>query len=212
MSAPVHVEKHSVSIPASTSEGIRARVGSRGFSSYVAGAVARHLERDALEDALGRMEPEHAPVDEDAVVEIMERLTPWSFDPNRFCLTRRRCRLWPQTSGECRRGRRRTDSSLHVSDVTVAEATDGTARDAAIRRTTKALRLEPVTEEVGYQAGALRAAAVGGRRKAHDLTVDAVVAATALTLPRPAVVLTSDPADLELLLADSDHVQVDALT
>jgi hypothetical protein len=67
-------EKHPVSMPAATSEGIRARVGSRGFSAYVAGAAARQLERDALDDALARMEAEHGPVDEDAVAEIMARL------------------------------------------------------------------------------------------------------------------------------------------
>lgn len=36
------------------------------------------------------------------------------------------------------------------------------------------------------------------------MTVDAVVAATALAVPGPAVVLTSDGADLRLLLAGTD--------
>lgn len=70
----VGFEKHSVSLPAETSEGIRARVGSRGFSAYVAQAVARQLERDALDDALARMEDLNGPVDEDEVAEIMGRL------------------------------------------------------------------------------------------------------------------------------------------
>ena len=61
----------SVSLPAGTSEGVRARVGARGFSAYVAQAVARQLERDALDDALARMEAEHGPVDENEVLEIM---------------------------------------------------------------------------------------------------------------------------------------------
>lgn len=69
------VEKHSVSMPVETSEGVRARVGARGFSSYVAGAVARQLERDALDDVIDRMEAEHGPVDADEVAAIMERLT-----------------------------------------------------------------------------------------------------------------------------------------
>jgi hypothetical protein len=64
----------SVSLPAGTSEGVRARVGARGFSAYVAQAVARQLERDALDDALARMEAEHGPVDENEVLEIMGRL------------------------------------------------------------------------------------------------------------------------------------------
>ncbi|GAA1145292.1 hypothetical protein GCM10009630_49960 [Kribbella jejuensis] len=95
---------------------------------------------------------------------------------------------------------RRTDSILYTSTITLAEVTDGTARDVAVRRTAKAVRLEPVSEPIGYQAGALRAGAAARRRKPRDLTVDAVVAATALMLPPPVVVLTSDQSDLRLLL------------
>lgn len=68
------VEKHSVSMPSTISDGVRARVGSRGFSAYVAGAVARQLERDAIDDALARMDAEHGPVDEDEVAAIRSRL------------------------------------------------------------------------------------------------------------------------------------------
>lgn len=93
---------------------------------------------------------------------------------------------------------RRTDSTLYASTVTLAEVTDGSARDAAVRRIAKAIRLKQVTDGIGYNAARLRAAA---RRKPRDLTVDAVVAATALTLGAPVVVLTSDPDDLTRLLA-----------
>ncbi len=68
-------EKHSVTMPAEASEGVRARVGARGFSTYVAKAVARQLERDALDDILNLMEAEHGPVDEHEVAAIMSRLT-----------------------------------------------------------------------------------------------------------------------------------------
>ena len=98
---------------------------------------------------------------------------------------------------------RRTDSTLHASTVTLAEVADGSPRDAAVRRIAKALRLEVVTADIGYQAGQLRAGAASTRRKQRDLTVDAVVAATALSLPQPVVVLTSDPDDLQRLLADT---------
>ena len=98
---------------------------------------------------------------------------------------------------------RRTDSTLHTSAVTLAETADGTARDARVRRAAKALRVEEVTEEIGYTAGRLRAGAASSRRKVRDLTVDAVVAATALALHGPVVVLTTDDGDLELLLADT---------
>ncbi len=74
MSAAAGIEKHSVSMPVSTSEGVRARAGSRGFSAYVAGAVARQLERDALDDVLQDMEAEHGAVDEGEVAAIMARL------------------------------------------------------------------------------------------------------------------------------------------
>jgi hypothetical protein len=67
-------EKHSVTLPAATSEGVRGRVGSRGFSAYVAQAVSRQLERDALDDALTRMHAEHGEVDETEVARIMGRL------------------------------------------------------------------------------------------------------------------------------------------
>lgn len=98
---------------------------------------------------------------------------------------------------------RRTDSLLHASTVTLAEVTDGSARDANVRRVAKAIRLEPLTPDIGYHAGALRAVATASRRKLRDLTVEAIVAATALTLAVPVVVLTSDDSDLTLLLGGS---------
>lgn len=70
----------------------------------------------------------------------------------------------------------------------------------AVHRIVKAIRLVEVTERIGFAAGRLRGAASPVRRKPRDLTVDAVVAATALALPPPVVVLTSDPGDLRLLL------------
>lgn len=106
---------------------------------------------------------------------------------------------------------RRTNSTLHASTLTVAEVTDGTARDVRVRRAARSVRLEPVSESIAYRAGELRARAAAGRRKARDLTVDAVVAATALTLPAPVVVITGDPAGLGRLLHGTD-VRVAPLT
>lgn len=74
MSMPSGSEKHSVSMPAALSEEVRDRVGTRGFSAYVTKAVARQLQRDALDEAIARMEAKHGPVDEDRVREIMSRL------------------------------------------------------------------------------------------------------------------------------------------
>lgn len=105
---------------------------------------------------------------------------------------------------------RQSDFVLYVSAATLAEVTDGSARDALVRRIVKAMRVVPVTAEIGYSSGGLRHVAATTRRKARDLTVDAIVAATAVTLPPPTVVLTSDPDDLRLLLQDT-QVRVEGL-
>jgi predicted nucleic acid-binding protein len=96
---------------------------------------------------------------------------------------------------------KRSDSELYASTVTVTEVSDGSARDARVRRAVRALdSLIPPTEAIAFHAGRLRAAATTSRRKPRDLTVDAIVAATALTLRPPVIVLTSDKPDLDLLL------------
>ncbi|MCL2092416.1 MAG: twitching motility protein PilT [Micrococcales bacterium] len=95
---------------------------------------------------------------------------------------------------------------LYISSLTLTETTDGSPRDANVRRAVKLLITRPVTDDIALRAGALRASTT--RRKPRDLTVGAVVAATALTLPSPVVVLTGDPDNLRLLLADT-HVLVE---
>lgn len=103
---------------------------------------------------------------------------------------------------------RRTDSVLYASTVTLAEVADGSTRDVGLRRTAKAVRFVEVSNAIGYRGGALRAEAARRRRKARDLTIDALVAATAGELAPPVVVLTSDVEDLALLLTATD-VQVE---
>lgn len=116
----------------------------------------------------------------------------------------RRMQAWAEVA-------RRTDSILYASTATLAEVTDGSARDAYVRRLTKgAVRLVDVDDAIGYGAGALRAAAAAGRRKPRDLTVDALIAATAASLIPPVVVLTSDVDDLKLLLSERD-IKVEAI-
>lgn len=114
-----------------------------------------------------------------------------------LALGKRRMQAWAEVT-------RRTDSILFASTATLAEVTDGTARDSQVRRVAEAVRLIPVSDAIGYRAGALRSQAAAGRRKVRDLTIDALVAATATGLARPVVVLTTDVADLELLLSDTD--------
>lgn len=117
----------------------------------------------------------------------------------------RRIQAWAEVA-------RRTDSIFYASTATLAEVTDGSPRDARVRRAAKAVRLVEVTEAIGYRAGALRAHGAQGRKKARDLTVDALVAATALSLTPapPVVVLTCDADDLGLLLSGTD-VMVEAI-
>jgi len=103
---------------------------------------------------------------------------------------------------------RGSGSEFFASTATLAEVTDGTSRDANIRRVARNVDLVPVSKEIGYDAGRLRARAANLRRKPRDLTVDAIVAATALDIPPPVIVLTSDKPDLELMLADYQGIQV----
>jgi predicted nucleic acid-binding protein len=93
-----------------------------------------------------------------------------------------------------------TDSSFCISAVTLAETTDGSPRDANVRRAVKGMECVEVSEAIGYGAGRLRTKAANLRDKSRDLTVDALIAATALSLYPPVVVLTSDTPDMELLL------------
>jgi predicted nucleic acid-binding protein len=83
-----------------------------------------------------------------------------------------------------------------ASAATLVEARDpaiGQARfDWAISRVV----IEPVTEDVARTASKLLAA---HRLHGHRHAVDAMVAATALAAPAPAILLTSDPEDLARL-------------
>jgi predicted nucleic acid-binding protein len=92
-----------------------------------------------------------------------------------------------------------------VSAVTLAEVLRGHPRDAAVHLLLKGCRVDPVSTAVGRAAGELL-----GRTGRKD-TIDAVVVATAATLPAPVLVLTSDPSDLEALTADLPGIAVVAV-
>ena len=102
-----------------------------------------------------------------------------------------------------------SDRPFSLSAVTMAETTDGSGRDVAVRRVANNAAVHDVTPEIAYAAGAMRAQV--RRRKQRDLTVDAIVAATAASLPGLVVVVTSDPSDLEALL-DGTDVRVASIT
>lgn len=78
----------------------------------------------------------------------------------------------------------------------------GHPADAALRHVVN--RLVPdTTVATAAHAGALRMRTEHLRRKKRDLTVDAIVAATAVALA-PSVIITGDPADLSALITDAD--------
>lgn len=88
-----------------------------------------------------------------------------------------------------------------VSAVTLAEVLRGAGRDALVHRVLSRVTIAPVTAEVGRHAGELLGRS---RLSGHRCTVDSIVAATALVLPRPVVLLTSDPIDLSRLVDEPE--------
>lgn len=82
-----------------------------------------------------------------------------------------------------------------VSYVTVAEVFRDAPAGARVRWVLSRLAAEGLTLRDCHDAGRLMSATGSGGK-----TLDALVAATALRLPKPVVVLTSDPKDLARLL------------
>ena len=74
MTVDVEYEKRSVTLPKTLVEDVKERVGKREFSAYVARAIKRQLQSDALDEAIAEMEAKHGPVDEAEVEAIMARL------------------------------------------------------------------------------------------------------------------------------------------
>ncbi|MEU7900847.1 CopG family transcriptional regulator [Nonomuraea sp. NPDC049152] len=65
MSEPT--QKYSITMPRDIAEAARARSGPSGLSAYVAAAVARQIERDALNELIAVAEAEHGPITEEEV-------------------------------------------------------------------------------------------------------------------------------------------------
>ncbi|MFE9654738.1 type II toxin-antitoxin system VapC family toxin [Micromonospora sp. NPDC006431] len=89
-----------------------------------------------------------------------------------------------------------------VSAVTLTEALRGGPRDAPVHRVLSRITVQPVSAELGRRAGELLGAT---GLSGHRCAIDAVVAATALELARPVVLLTSDPDDLSKLVEEPDR-------
>lgn len=101
------------------------------------------------------------------------------------------------------------DHRVVIPTVVLAGVGTGSQTDAAIWHVLGRIPTVDLPQGVAMRAGALRARADSGRRKKRDLTVDAIVAATAVRLA-PSVVITADRRDLELLV-DGYDVKISAV-
>ncbi|MGH4013145.1 MAG: type II toxin-antitoxin system VapC family toxin [Gemmatimonadales bacterium] len=86
-----------------------------------------------------------------------------------------------------------------VSAITLVEVLRGGPRDASVHRVLSRIVTVPVTSELARAAGELLG--VTGL-SGHRCAIDSVVAATALVMPRPVVLLTSDLDDLSRLVEE----------
>jgi predicted nucleic acid-binding protein len=91
-----------------------------------------------------------------------------------------------------------------VSAITLTEALRGGPRDAAVYRVLSRITVVPVSPEIARRAGELLGqTGLSG----HRCAIDAVVAATALELERPVVLLTSDLDDLNRLVEEPERLK-----
>ncbi|MEV8344167.1 type II toxin-antitoxin system VapC family toxin [Streptomyces niveus] len=97
------------------------------------------------------------------------------------------------------RGAEKEDMRVVTSVLTLIEAHHSRVNSARFNWAISRLNVEPVTEEIGRSAMALL---LDAGLHGHKYAIDAVVAATALHAPKPAVVVTSDPEDLAMLCGD----------
>lgn len=96
-----------------------------------------------------------------------------------------------------------------IPTVILAEVATGAATDAAIWHVLGKLPTVELGAGAAMRAGGLRERVERTRHKKRDLTVDAIVAATAVELA-PSVVITADKPDFELLV-DGFDVKVSAI-
>lgn len=95
-----------------------------------------------------------------------------------------------------------------VSAITLTETLRGGSRDATVHRVLSRITVVPVTVEIGRRAGELLGAT---GLSGHRCAIDAVVAATALGLERPIVLLTGDPDDLNRLVEEPDRPKAERI-
>jgi predicted nucleic acid-binding protein len=93
-------------------------------------------------------------------------------------------------------------AKVAVSAITLTEALRGGPRDAAVHRVLARITIVPVTAAIARRAGELLGTA---GLSGHRCAIDAVVAATALDLERPVVLLSSDPDDMNRLIEEPER-------
>ncbi|MGF1430053.1 PIN domain-containing protein [Kitasatospora sp. LaBMicrA B282] len=98
---------------------------------------------------------------------------------------------------------RADDLRVITSAATLVEVVHPHINRPALEWTLSRLVVEPVTEPIARQAAALLG---GAGLHGHKYAIDAMLAATALAAPGPAVILTSAPEDLALLCGPAVQV------
>jgi predicted nucleic acid-binding protein len=97
---------------------------------------------------------------------------------------------------------RERNARVVVSAVALTEVLRGGPRDAPVHRVLSRITVQPVGSDLGRRAGELLGAA---GLSGHRCAIDALVAATALEVVRPVVLLTSDPDDMNRLVEEPDR-------
>lgn len=93
-------------------------------------------------------------------------------------------------------------AQVAVSAITLTETLRGDPRDATVHRVLSRVTVVPVTAQIARRAGELLGTT---GLPGHRCAIDAVVAATALGLERPIVLLTSDPDDMNRLVEEPER-------
>jgi predicted nucleic acid-binding protein len=99
-------------------------------------------------------------------------------------------------------------AKVAASAITLTETLRGGARDTAVHRVLSRITVVPVTAQIARRAGELLGAT---GLSGHRCAIDAVVAATALGLERPVVLLTSDPDDMNRLVEEPDRLKAERI-
>lgn len=93
-------------------------------------------------------------------------------------------------------------SKLVTAASTLTEVLRGGPKDSAVHRWLKLITVVPLDKDLGRAAGELLGkCGLSG----HRCALDALLAVVALAQPRPVVLLTSDPRDLEKLIEEPDR-------